>query len=143
MDLTQRDDSQDVGEMQPRSYVDEIADAREKAARNKKVDIVTGEILAPEVRSKAGIRRAKQKSMDPLPILKAINEAFTQEQIVVMLREAAALASLRQDPVALLAVVKFITSYQVGTPVNRNLSATISQDRLMELFSDTPVDKEE
>jgi hypothetical protein len=123
------------------SYVEQIEKYRRDAM--KRTEAIEGEVLHPEKNDAYRMRRAKKRSMDPMPILRGINEAFSQDEITLALREAYEIAMESRSVEDILRVIRFVTSYQVGTPVARSVSAHISSENLAAFFSDEPVDNEE
>lgn len=136
MDLPERDKHADVPEVEGTTYVEKIEKYRRDAIEAAQV-----EVLEPERNTPHGLRRAKQKSMDPMPILKGISAAFTADEVTAALRTAMDIALSKNSVEDIMRVVRFITSYQVGTPVARSISAHYAKEDLAALFADDPVDK--
>jgi hypothetical protein len=136
--LPSRDKHADVPEVEGVTYVEQIEKYRRDAIEASQV-----EVLQPERNTPGGLRRAKQKSMDPMPILKGISAAFTADEITAALRTAMDLAISTNSVEDIMRVVRFVTSYQVGTPVKRSISAHYDKADMAALFADNPVDNGE
>ncbi len=79
-------------------------------------------------------RAGRPKKMDSMPILRAITEEYSLEELGSMLRETYKTAYMADDAKAMLQVIKLVLDYAIGKPVQRTLSATIDPDQVRNIL---------
>lgn len=95
-------------------------------------DAKTGRFVkGNKAHDKYKIERKKEKAA---PILAAITEEFSPDEIRLMMRRAWDVAEDEGDAKALLEILKFIAAYAIGKPVTRSISAQFGKDDLLDLF---------
>lgn len=84
------------------------------------------------------IERKKEKAA---PILAAITEEFTSDEIRIMVRRAYATALEKEDWKGQLEVLRFVAAYAIGKPIARTASINFDKNSFLELFR--PRDEED
>lgn len=114
----------------------------------------SGNLAVPEIRdSKTGrflpgnkahdkyvIERKKERAA---PILAAITEEFSPDEIRLMMRRAWDVAETAEDAKSMLEILKFIAFYAIGKPVTRSISAQFGKADLLDLFGRRSEDEDE
>lgn len=98
-------------------------------------DPVTGKFLkGNKLRPPGPLGGHPPKKLDSRPILEAIHNEFTVEEIRLMLREAYNTAVKMEDWKGQMAVVQFVAYYAIGKPVQRSIKATIEPEDFARIF---------
>jgi hypothetical protein len=84
----------------------------------------------------ANYNGGRPRKLDSRPILEAIHDEFTVEEIRAMLRKAYATAVQMEDWKGQMAVVQFVAYYAIGKPVSRSIKANIEVEDFIKLFKE-------
>ena len=79
-------------------------------------------------------RHRKGRKTDNYELLRAIEAAYTPEQITELVREAVDMAREAGDWKGVYTVFSFIMAYTVGKPVQRTLTASMNADEIRAMF---------
>lgn len=80
-------------------------------------------------------RRGRPARGDIMPVLIAVTEEFSVDELRVMLRDTWQTAVEKEDWKGMYTVLNFVVSYAIGKPVQRSLTAQIDPEKLKELFA--------
>jgi hypothetical protein len=79
-------------------------------------------------------RRGRPSRADSMPILIAITQEYSIDELRHMLRQTYDMAVAKEDWKGMFQVLQFVMNYAVGKPVQRTLSATIDPEQIKRLF---------
>lgn len=83
----------------------------------------------------ANPRAGRPRKIDSMPILLAITQEYSPEELGGMLRETYRVAKMADDAKAMLQVVKLVMDYAIGKPVVRTLSASIDPAEVRDILA--------
>ena len=87
--------------------------------------------------------RGRPARADIMPVLIAVTEEFTVDELRQMLRDTWATAVEKEDWKGMYAVVNFVVQYAVGKPVQRTLTAHFDPEQALRMFTDPPAELDE
>ena len=128
-----------------------MSDPQEQKAHIESSDIQTPEapirdnkgrfVPGNKAHSTYVIERKKDKAA---PILAAITEEFTPEEIRVLLRRGVKMAQMADDNgKVLLEYIRFIAAYAIGKPITRAIGAQVSTEDFLNWFKPRDEDDED
>lgn len=105
----------------------DVSSVPKQRDRDEKGRLVKGTSIRP-------FNPGRTKAAENVPILRAITEEFSIDEIQLMLRKTWLTAVQEDDWKGMLEVLRFVAAYAIGKPVQRNLNATIDVEKIRDLF---------
>jgi hypothetical protein len=103
-----------------------------KSAEAEVRDSKTGRFLpGNNAHNRYVVERKKERAA---PILAAITEEFSHDEIRLMMRRAWEVAETAEDAKSMLEIIRFIAAYAIGKPVTRSIGVQFGKSDLLDLF---------